>query len=319
MGWLPRIAAAVAFLDAGLVAASAIFFGPILSLAVAVIPFSAGIGILRRRAWSAYGIALYLASQLLIFLFALIRPGSIEASTSEVATSVVVIAVLCTVFVLAGRSLAIDQSRRGSPIPWIILSGVCTLPFLFVEPFAITNTAMEKTILAGDRILVQLSPRPRFVASDLVVFKFPVDTRETHVKRIIGAPGDRIRIVDKVVYRNGAALREPYVTHIDPNVDAYRDDFPNGGTLPYSPAPGIPPDRANEMLKNHVVNGEVVVPARNFFVLGDNRDNSLDSRYWGFVPFNDIIGKPLLIYESEEKRSEGRRGRIRWDRLFKML
>jgi signal peptidase I len=90
--------------------------------------------------------------------------------------------------------------------------------------------------------------------------------------------------------------------------DAYRDNFPSEPNVPlYQPA--------EEMLRKNVVNGEVVVPPGEYFVLGDNRDQSLDSRYWGFVSAGDLIGSPLLIYDSEEQRS----GHIRWGRYFRVL
>ena len=137
--------------------------------------------------------------------------------------------------------------------------------------------------------------------------------------RVIGIPGDRIRISDKVVYRNGTALIEAYAVHKTAYIDSYRDNFPSEPNGPHA-------DYAQDMLQNHVVNGEVLVPDNCYFVLGDNRDMSLDSRYWGFVPFNDIIGEPLLIYHSEDKPSgvgvdreltEPRR--LRWKRFLKVL
>ncbi len=106
--------------------------------------------------------------------------------------------------------------------------------------------------------------------------------------RVIGIPGDRIGISDNVVYRNGMALDEPYAVH---TIDKFGDGKP-------------------------VLNGELVVPEGKYFVLGDNRDHSRDSRDWGFVDSGDLIGKPLLIYDSENQSPDHR---IRWNRLFKLL
>jgi signal peptidase I len=133
---------------------------------------------------------------------------------------------------------------------------------------------------------------------DIIVFRHPILLQEDYVKRVIGVPGDRIKLVQKQVYLNGRAQREPYVIHDDNSYIPYRDDFPNGGALTYSPYPGISPDRANAMLQDNVAGGELVVPSGFYFAMGDNRDNSLDSRFWGLVPRGNITGKPVVIFWS---------------------
>jgi len=147
----------------------------------------------------------------------------------------------------------------------------------------------------------------------LIVFTYPIDRRQTFVKRVIGVAGDRIRITNKIVYRNGTAIEEPYAVHKTDYVDAYRDNFPSEPDVTlYAPA--------KEMLREHVSNGEVVVPDGKYFVLGDNRDLSLDSRYWGFIGSGDLIGRPWLIYDSEDPPSLVTvNRRVRWGRLFKLL
>ena len=215
-------------------------------------------------------------------------------------------AALAALFLFAGKALAAAGSKRGWALPWIAVSALLILPFVFVQAFVIPTGAMEDTLLIGDRILVRHFPRINPGRGDLIVFAYPVDRSQTFVKRIIGVAGDRIRISAQIVYRNGTALKEPYAMHKAPYPDSYRDNFPSE---PYFALQ----DAGQQMLKKHVVNGEVVVPEGKYFVLGDNRDNSLDSRYWGFVDSFYVLGKPFLIYDSEEPH------RKRWERFFKLL
>jgi signal peptidase I len=173
-----------------------------------------------------------------------------------------------------------------------------------VQAFVIPTGSMESTLLVGDYLLVDklsYAPHGSFSGSflpftevkrgDIVVFRYPGNLKETFVKRVIGVPGDRIKMVQKQVWRNGKAIEEPYKQHTSSIDDPYRDNFPNPSYFQLS-------DRAIEMLETHVKNGELIVPPNSYFVLGDNRDNSLDSRFWGFVPRENIIGKPLLVYWS---------------------
>jgi signal peptidase I len=189
----------------------------------------------------------------------------------------------------------------------ILLFGTTTL----VQAFIVPTPSMETTVMVGDHLLVdKLSYAPagsisRFFLpytdvrrGDIIVFRYPMDIRQNYVKRVMGVPGDHIRVVNKAVYLNGKALQEPYARHIFPNIEPYRDNFPSEPDSPYVY------DRAREMLAHHVVNGEIVVPPDSYFAMGDNRDNSLDSRYWGFVPRENIIGKPLLIFWSYDAPTE---------------
>jgi len=183
----------------------------------------------------------------------------------------------------------------------ILLFGTTTL----VQAFIVPTPSMDTTVMVGDHLLVdKLSYAPEGSVSryllpytapkrgDIIVFRYPMDISQNYVKRVMGVPGDHIHLVNKVVYLNGKPLlNEPYAQHIFPNPDPYRDNFP---TEPDGPVY----DRAKQMLAEHVHNGELVVPPDSYFAMGDNRDNSLDSRYWGFVPRENIIGKPLLIFWS---------------------
>ncbi len=167
---------------------------------------------------------------------------------------------------------------------------------------------MEDTVLLGDRIFVRLSSKPTPQRGDIIAFRYPPDHSQTYLKRVIGIPGDRIRLAAKTVYRNGVPLKEPHAIHKDDYLEPYRDNFP-GEPNPVVLQCGL------DMLARNVVNGEVLVPDGKYFVLGDNRDRSLDSRYFGFVPSADIIGRPVMIYDSRETPL----GQRRWSRLFKVF
>jgi signal peptidase I len=314
---IPRIAAVVAFLMAGSITISAVF-GPIMIAPFALIPLIAGIGIVRRRVWSAYGLALCFFAQIVPVSIRFLG-GALRRDSVGVLASIAFSTLLGCLFSLAGRSLANSGAPRGWPLPWFVISAVYALPLLFLHPFMIPTGAMENTLLIGDRVLVRQFPKPSVSRGDLIVFVCPVDRSQTFVKRVIGVPGDRIKIVHKAVYRNGVSLVEPYAVHKTDYEDSYRDNFPSEPNAP------LPPQGA-DMLTRHVASGDVVVPEGCYFVLGDNRDSSLDSRYWGFVGSGDLIGKPLLIYDSEaqsadeimERRFSLRRP-VRWERLFKLL
>jgi signal peptidase I len=188
----------------------------------------------------------------------------------------------------------------------ILLFGTTTL----VQAFIVPTPSMDTTVRVGDHLLVDklsyspadglskhLLPYTEPRRGDIIVFRYPMDISQNYVKRCMGVPGDRIKVVDKDVYLNGKKLVEPYVQHVFPRMEPYRDNFPSE---PYGPVY----DRARKMLAENVVNGEVIVPEGSYFAMGDNRDNSLDSRYWGFVPRENIIGKPLVIFWSYDAPTE---------------
>ncbi|MGE5322181.1 MAG: signal peptidase I [Actinomycetota bacterium] len=213
-----------------------------------------------------------------------------------------------------------------------------------VQAFRVPSESMENTLLIGDFLLADkmhyansgglwqwLLPYRPIRRGDVVVFRYPVDPSQYFVKRVIGLPGDHIRLQNKMVFVNGLQLQESYVIHTMPNLNMYRDDFPLHA--------GMPADvdrRWRRELDRHVDHGELVVPPGEYFVMGDNRDQSLDSRYWGFVPRGNIMGRPLVIYLSindgtqAATRAAGSDGKLiktgqvlahflqmaRWDRIF---
>jgi signal peptidase I len=184
-----------------------------------------------------------------------------------------------------------------------------------IQAFKIPTGSMENTLLIGDHLLVnkfafayhsgvlaRFLPYRDVHRDDILVFKFPGSSEEQSepgehfVKRVIGLPGDRVRIFHRQVYVNGQPRSEPYVYHAFPDTLRSGDDFPppdleylQGATALWSAE-----------LPSVVKDGEVVVPAGKYFVMGDNREQSWDSRFWGFVPQELISGRPLLIYWSYE-------------------
>ena len=208
-------------------------------------------------------------------------------------------------------SVKVAEPPRGFIAEWtvtiiLLLFGTTTL----VQAFVIPTGSMEDTLLVGDHLLVDklafapggsitasLLPYSEVHRGDIIVFRYPIDIKQTFVKRVMGVPGDRIRLENKKVFLNGHLLNEPYVVHKLDYIDSYRDNFPADPNAPLYPP-------AQTMLEHDVKNGEVIVPPGHYFAMGDNRDQSLDSRYWGFVPRENIIGKPLIIYWSYEATTD---------------
>ncbi len=173
-----------------------------------------------------------------------------------------------------------------------------------VQPFRIPSESMEPTLLVGDFMLVDkqvalqdtshlFAPASVIHRGDVVVFHYPVDASLHLVKRVIGLPGDHLRMREGRVYIDGTPLREPYAIYRPGAADSYRDEFPRL----VSADPGVD-SRWWIQMHSLVSQGELTVPPDSYFVLGDNRNDSEDSRYWGFVPRSAIVGKPLLVYFS---------------------
>jgi signal peptidase I len=222
-----------------------------------------------------------------------------------------------------------------------IVIAIFVITFI-VQAFQIPSESMENTLLVGDYLLVDklcyggrgpgdhLLPYRKIQRGDVIVFHYPVDPKQHFVKRVIGVPGDRLRMVNKTVYINGKPLAEPYVRFIEPPSNLFRDNFPRTD-MPV--IYGMEGKWWLEMRKL-VEDGELIVPQESYFVMGDNRDDSQDSRYWGFVPRENIIGRPLLIYWSvqtiDQETAAGRAYRFayalshlfqntRWSRTLRLV
>jgi signal peptidase I len=184
-----------------------------------------------------------------------------------------------------------------------------------VQAFKIPSQSMERTLLVGDHLLVnkfifggrgawydKFLPYRELQRGDIIVFKFPYQDHPHFVKRVIGLPGDHLKIVDQQVYVNGKPMDEPYAVH-DP-ASGYGDplnyNFPPAGNQMYLSS--LQPEWAHDIRK-HIQGDELVVPSGKYFAMGDNRDHSLDSRYWGFVDRDAIMGRPFLIYWSIDANS----------------
>ena len=215
---------------------------------------------------------------------------------------------------------------------WVKSLFVAILLFLFVrsflvEAFKIPSGSMERTLLVGDFLLVNklvygaevpftglhLPAVRRPQRGDVVVFQWPEDPTKNFVKRLVGVPGDTLSMENGTLLVNGLPRAERYVTHTDPDADPAGDDFrwqSNHLVKTAEARSGYHPSRNNW--------GPLIVPDRSYFVLGDNRDNSLDSRYWGFVPDSLVRGQPMFVYYSYAPDAADRMAwltRIRWPRI----
>lgn len=198
-----------------------------------------------------------------------------------------------------------------------------------VQAFQIPTGSMEPTLLIGDFLLVNkmaytrpvlplegaILPRKPVERGSIVVFKYPKDLTKDFVKRVIALEGESVEVRDKQVLVNGRPLEEPYKVHIDSHVNS-RNDFYN----------------YDDVIRDNY--GPVTVPPGHVFVMGDNRDNSMDSRYWGFLPLASIKGKPWVIYfsyqaERDAWQKTGLRDRLRkivsflpkarWGRMLRVI
>jgi len=239
--------------------------------------------------------------------------------------------------------------RLGWFFEWAKVASLAVVLFLFVraflvEAYKIPSGSMERTILVGDFLLVnklvygatvpftgrRLPQLEAPARGDIVVFEWPKDRRKNLIKRLIGLPGDTLAMRGGVLYVNGVARVEGYAEHTEPGSDPMYDafDWQQHFALRTALAAPPPPDpvtgrrplavrdpRAHPSRDNW---GPLTVPAGHYFVLGDNRDNSLDSRFWGFVPDTLLRGRPMVVYYSYAPDSAARLPwvtRVRWGRL----
>ncbi|HLK32944.1 MAG TPA: signal peptidase I [Terriglobales bacterium] len=195
-----------------------------------------------------------------------------------------------------------------SSLAVVLVVGLFIITFI-VQAFEIPSSSMEDTLLIGDHVFVNrigYSPPSRYLGhllpyhdpqdGDVVVFLHPAEPGLYVVKRVMGVPGDRIHLRDGVVYRNGKPLNEPYVLR-NGSYNPYRDNFP---AVPADDDSNITPEW-RLTAGSHVAGEDLVVPPDSYFMMGDNRDVSEDSRYWGLVPRQNVIGRPLLTYWSFEE------------------
>jgi signal peptidase I len=192
----------------------------------------------------------------------------------------------------------------------VLVTGLFIITFV-LQAFEIPSSSMEDTLLIGDHVFVNreqfakptrwmgpLLPYRDIRRNDIVVFLSPSEQGLFVVKRIMGIPGDRIHLRDGAVYRNGQKLDEPYVSDKpapeSENSRFFRENFP---AVQASDAYNVTQDWQLELPK-HIEGGDLVVPRNSYFAMGDNRNASYDSRYWGLIPKANVIGRPMFIYWS---------------------
>jgi signal peptidase I len=176
-----------------------------------------------------------------------------------------------------------DGTRQRFAIGCAALAAVLSIAYLatirrFVQAYRVPNSAMEPTIMQGDHVLMRTALEAH--RGDVIVFDYPLDPRVQFIKRIVGIGGDTVEVRAKQLFVNGRAAVEPYAIHDDPQV------YPNNHQLPE-------PFRSRDWF------GPATVPPTSYFVLGDNRDRSSDSRYWGFVPRANLRGRILYRFSFE--------------------
>ena len=220
---------------------------------------------------------------------------------------------------------------------WMRSLGMALVLFLIIrtfliEAFQIPSGSMERTLLAGDFLFVNKAvygaPIPGTHArlpgfdsprrGEVIVFAYPRNPELSYVKRVIGAPGDTVEMRGGRVLVNDAPLAEPYVQRVDAGHDVYDAEFSWQRDYLVAASPAV----RLHYRPTRDTWGPLVVPAEKYFVLGDNRDNSADSRYWGFVDAAAVKGRPLVVYFSYDREAHDAfpwLTDIRWSRLGSLV
>jgi signal peptidase I len=202
------------------------------------------------------------------------------------------------------NGLSAIQSVAGT-----VVIAVFVITFI-LQAFQIPSESMEKTLLVGDYLLVDkahfghsgvwdwLMPYRPIQRQDIIVFRYPVNPHQHFVKRVIAVPGDRVRLKDKHVYVDGVRQDDSYASFNAGWPNSYRDNFP---AVHFEGDRGSDTGKWAMEVEKLTENNQLIVPEHSYFVLGDNRDDSYDSRFWGFVPQENIEGRPLVIYWSVDR------------------
>ncbi len=225
------------------------------------------------------------------------------------------------------EEVIVDEKPRETTVEFlaslaeVLVTGLFIITFV-LQAFEIPSASMEDTLLIGDHLFVNreqfaaparwmgpLMPYRNVRRDEIAVFLSLEQPGLFLVKRIIGIPGDHIHLRDGAAYRNGEKLVEPYVRHKRADFDPYRDNFPA------VPPSEIRNEKWKQELPSHIEGGDIVVPPDSYFAMGDNRDNSYDSRYWGFVPRKNLIGRPMFIYWSFVTAEDQYEMSGLWDRV----
>jgi signal peptidase I len=294
----------------------AIYFNPFVAIPEAAIAIVAAVGLKRADAWAGYGYALFLCSSAAAAWYGSWQMGNARDPRVGV-IGVVMLAAAAFAF-LAGKALAVNAERsRGREVawalPWLFVAAIPFSLAIFFNLVEVSTPSMEPTLLAGDSVLVR-RVFSQVKRGELIAYH-SLDGKNITVGRVVGVGGDCIHLDTRILYLDGRAIDEPYAFFHEQRLDPYRDNFPLNDSLA-AVAQGM-----RELLQRQVRNGDFVVPERTLFLLGDNRDSALDSRYWGVVPVDAVIGIAMMVCYPGAESARPYRLPVegRWSRLAKRL